>query len=187
MEHYNDIYHFLWFFGNKTDKEISEFKKQFENLSEKSNEKVAIVCLIFGITEIYEFTDDHIVSDIGFVSIFEDKYTIKELFDITYKDGIYKWQENLNSWELNLNNIRSSKIITINAWKNESKDCFISTLGTFILEGFLHNDKYILNIRKELLDDQNCFDVWDIENDAYKIIKRGTTEIYPLIILSTME
>ena len=185
---YKDIYHFLWFFGNKTDKEIPNFKKYFDNFVESSNEKIAIICLIFGISNIYEYTEDHIVSDIGFVKIFEDKYKIEDLFEISYKDGVFKWEENLNQWELNLNNLRSSKITIKNNWTNEPKDIVIRTLyGEFILEGFLHNDRFILNITKELIEKDDAFDIWDMETQAYQIIRKGTTEIYPLVILSQME
>lgn len=186
-ERINNIYHFLWFFGEKTNEYRETFIKRFNEFIKVIGYEKAIICSIFEISKIIESTSDWISTDKGLITILKENETNRiyskiDSFEINTNGYIFKWIENDNQWELNINNIQSSKIIIKNNWKNETKYSFInSKYGSFIVDNFIHNDRYILNISKEFIESDNIFDIWDIDNENYIINKRGTTEIYPLL------
>ena len=178
----SDIFHFLWFFGDKTDEYLKTFIKKFNMFVNIVDINRTIICLIFEVSKIIENTDSWINTDKGLIVINNNIAKIESLYEIYIKDNTYKWTENENEWFLNMNNIKSSKIIIKNNWNNESKEQFIlMKYGNFIYDSFLHNDRYILNVSNEFIHNDSIFDIWDIDNHNYIINKKGITEIYPLL------
>ena len=148
--------------------------------------KRAIICSIFEVSKIIEATNDWINTDKGLI-VFNSKNhkeiaKIESLYEIHIDSNIYSWKENENEWLLNIDNITSSRITIKNNWKDESKEQFIAIkYGNFVYDSFIHNDRFILNISNEFIENDDIFDVWDIDNNNYIINRRDTTEIYPLL------
>ena len=177
-----DIFHFLWFFGDKTDEYLKTFINKFNSFINIVDINRAIICSIYEVSKIIENTNDWINTDKGLIIINENKAKIESLYEININNNIYTWKENENEWFLNIDNMKSSKIIVKNNWKDESKEQYIFIkYGNFIYDSFMHNDRYILNISNEFIKDDNVFDLWDIDNNNYIINRRGKTEIYPVI------
>ena len=182
----NDIFHFLWFFGEKTNEYLQTFIKRFNEFENVVGKIRTIICSIYEISKIIENTSDWITTEKGLITIVQQENSIKfkltDSFEIIYSNNIFSWIENENKWILNIQNIHSSKIIVKNSWKNETKEQFIKIkYGNFICDDFIHNDRYIINISKDFIDNNDCFDVWDIDNNNYIINKKGITEIYPIL------
>ena len=179
-----DIYHYLWFFTTKTDKELELFKSIYNHFLEQTDDINALLALIFNASEIKEITNDWILTDNGLITISRNGpiITAKNGFTVTVTENYFKWTENDNTWELNRKSLRQSKITTKNNWTNESKESIaVSMFGSFVFDSFIHNDKYIFNVSKELLD-TDSFDVLCIDDWSYRIVKHGYTDIYPLLI-----
>lgn len=181
-----DIFHFLWFFGDKSNEYLDTFIKRFNSYLERVDINRAIICSIFEVSNIIESTNEWINTDKGLIVFNNDKILtakIESQFVISINNNIYSWKENENEWLLNLNNIASSKITIKNSWKDESKEQFIlKKYGNFIYDSFIHNDRYILNISNEFLENESIFDIYDIDNCNYIINRKGYTEIYPALI-----
>lgn len=179
-----DIYHFLWFFAKKSDSELELFKSIYNRFLEQTDDVNALLALIFNASEIKEVTSDWILTDNGLITISRNGSTLvaKNVFKVTVTDEYFRWTENENNWELNRKALRQSKITTKNNWTNESKEAIaVSMFGSFVFDSFIHNDKYIFNVSKELLD-SDSFDVLNIDDWSYRIVKHGYTETYPLLI-----
>lgn len=168
------LYQFLWYFSYSNESE--RFKNKLKRFEEQVGFEKAVVCLIFEISEIKEVHSNFIVTEDGLMTFDETLFRFQNQ-EVRKESNLLKWKENENEWILDLENVSCSKIIVKNDWKDESKEEVIFKMfGEFINEGFLHNSRYILNI-KVFGDD--FFDVWDIDECSYKIIRKGITEIYP--------
>lgn len=168
------LYQFLWYFSYSNESE--RFKNKLKRFEEQVGFEKAVVCLIFEISEIKEVHSNFLVTEDGLMTFDGTLFKFQNQ-EVRKESNLLKWKENENEWILDLENVSCSKIIVKNDWKDESKEeAIFRMFGEFINEGFLHNSRFILNI-KVFGDD--FFDVWDIDECSYKIVRKGTTEIYP--------
>lgn len=183
----SDIYHFLWFLGDKSDTFLETFEKRFNDFLKRSQSIViSIICSIFEAGSIIEITNDWILTDIGLITVLDNVYKINSKFSIkvSNKPLTFDWQEDSNRWFMNLDNMKLSKITVENNWKEQLKEDFITEhFGAFVVDSFIHNDRFIINISKDLLEKDDTFDVWDIDRYCYMIVRKGFTEIYPLMVV----
>lgn len=183
----SDIYHFLWFLGDKSDTFLETFEKRFNDFLKKSQSIViSIVCSIFEAEKIIEITGDWILTDVGLITILDNVYKINSKFSIkvSNKPLTFDWQEDSNRWSMNLDNMKLSKITVENNWKEQLKEGFITEhFGAFVVDSFIHNDRFIINISKDFLEKEDTFDVWDIDRYCYMIVRKSFTEIYPIMVI----
>lgn len=183
----SNIYHFLWFLGDKSDTFLETFEKRFNDFLKKSQSIViSIVCSIFEAEKIIEITDDWILTDVGLITVLDNVYKINSKFSIkvSNKPLTFDWQEDSNRWSMNLDNMKLSKITVENNWKEQLKEDFITErFGAFVVDSFIHNDRFIINISKDFLEKDDTFDVWDIDRYCYMIVRKGFTEIYPTMVI----
>ena len=183
----SDIYHFLWFLGDKSDTFLERFEKRFNEFLKKSQSIViSIICSIFEAENIIEITDDWILTDVGLITVLNNIYKINSKFSIkvSNKPLTFSWQEDSNKWFMDIDNMKLSKITVENNWKEQPKEQFITEhFGAFIVDSFIHNDRFIINISKDLLEKEDMFDVWDIDRYCYMVVHKGFTEIYPTMVI----
>lgn len=183
----SDIYHFLWFLGDKSDTFLETFEKRLNDFLKKSQSIViSIICSIFEAEKIIEITDDWILTDVGLITVLDDVYKINSKFSIkvSNKPLTFDWQEDSNRWSMNLDNMKLSKITVENNWKEQLKEDFITEhFGAFVVDSFIHNDRFIINISKDFLEKDDTFDIWDIDRYCYMIVRKGFTEIYPIMVV----
>ena len=222
----SEIFHFLWFFGEKTNEYLETFSRRFKMFSELLDFEESLVCGIYEVSKIMDHTKDWISTDVGLITIrnlsvstlkgfSEDSemnstvnsygssetnstenpqknlkmksrsskkiFSKPDSFDVVLSGNVFSWTEGENEWFLNVENKAASKITIKNNWNDQPKDFFIeSEFGPFVIDSFIHNDRFILNISNEFLKSDEIFDLWDIDKEVYIICRRGRTEIFPM-------